>query len=62
MCNAKRAGKSDAKPYGELSTVDRKHSDALGATTADESCLPCGRVLREGAQGEAEWVARLWVR
>jgi hypothetical protein len=45
--------------------VDQEHGGAPVVVTmmaTVESCSPCGRVLREGAQGEEEWVARLWVR
>jgi len=46
-------------------TVDRERGGAPVATTTTamaESLSPCGHMLREGAQGEEEWVARLWAR
>jgi hypothetical protein len=49
----------------ELAMVDREHGGTpVTATTRTmtEPPSPCGRVLREGAQGEEEWVVRLWAR
>jgi hypothetical protein len=54
-----------AKLYRAPTMVDREHGGApiaVAATATVESCSPCGHVLRKGAPGEEEWVARLWVR
>jgi hypothetical protein len=41
--------------------VDCECGGAPVAATTTEMVV-CGCVLQEGAQGEEEWVARLWVR